>query len=81
MINYGKVRSTIAPQPIEITQNAVFLATNVIEYEETIDEQVLHEYEYDYVKYTKDEYLLLLAQKNKELSDELEATKIVLGVE
>lgn len=81
MTNYGRVRSATSPQLIEITPNAVFIAKDITEYEETIDNHTLTVYEYEYIKYTKDEYLLFLAQQNQELSNELAATKIVLGVE
>lgn len=81
MINYGRVRGTNSPSPIEITPSAVYVANNIVEYTEIIDNITITGYEYDYIGYTKDEYLLMIAEKNKELEDELIATKILLGVE
>ena len=81
MQNFGKVRSTNEPQPIQFTSSSVFLASNITPYEETIDEHTIQGYEYDLIQYTKDEYLLILAQKNNELIEELQAAKILLGVE
>ena len=36
MINYGLIQSTTRPQPIEITDNSVFIATNIEEYEKQL---------------------------------------------
>lgn len=81
MINLGRVRSNDKPQEIQITNSSVFIASNIQPYEETIDEHYMNGFEYDLIQYSKDEYLLLLAKQNNELMDELQATKILLGVE
>lgn len=84
MTNYGKVRSFEAPQEIEFTTSNVFIATNIEEKEEIIDDVTRQYYEYDYVSYTKDEFLGILANQKaeiEELKDELSAAKILLGVE
>lgn len=60
MISYGKVRSSQAPKSIEITSSQVFIAKNISKYEETFDDYIMQGYEYDYVGYDKDEYILLL---------------------
>jgi len=84
MINYGKVKSSVRPQEIEMTIDKVFVASNIEEYQETIDGRETNGYQYDYICYTKDEYILLMAQNNADvaaLREELEAAKILLGVE
>lgn len=84
MINYGRVKSSVRPQEIEITSNKVFIASNIQEYQDIIDDKTINGYEYDYISYTKDEYILLMAQNNSDivtLREELEAAKILLGVE
>ena len=85
MINYGKVRSSEIPQETEITPEYVFVASNVEPYEFSIEDKVLSGYEYDYIAYTKDEYIQYIVEKNNktitELEDELSAVKILLGVE
>jgi len=81
MMNLGRVRSNDQPQEIKITDSSVFIASNIQTYEETIDEHYITGFEYNLIQYSKDEYLLLLAQQNNELKDELQATKILLGVE
>lgn len=66
MINHGKVQSTTRPENIEITSNKVFIATNVhtIQYGDLDDLKTC--YEYTYVEYTKDEYLLQLIQQTED---------------
>lgn len=81
MKDLGKVRSNTMPSPIQITAAYVFVASNVQPYDEIIDERHTQGYEYDLLQYDKDEYLIMLAQKSQALSEELEATKILLGVE
>lgn len=81
MIKYENIHSTNAPQLIEVTPNYVYVAENIHTYSETIEDQLINGYEYDYLTYTKDEYMLLLIEKNNELAEELQATKILLGVE
>ena len=84
MINYGLVKSSIRPKNIEITSNKVFIASNIQEYQETVDDKVINGYKYNCVCYSKDEYILLMAQNNNDvaaLREELEAAKILLGVE
>jgi len=85
MINYGKVRSSELPQETELAQNYVFVASNIEPYETLIEDKTLTGYEYDYVAYTKDEYIQLIVSENaktiSELEDELSAVKILLGVE
>lgn len=84
MVNYGKIKGSVYPNEIEMTTNKVFIATNIEEYTETIDGREVSGYQYDYMEYTKDEYILQMAQNNADvaaLREELEAAKILLGVE
>lgn len=84
MKNYGKVQSLNRPQEIEIKESKVFIASNIQPYSATVGEYEETGYEYDYIEYTKDEYIQYLSeqsQKITELEEELAATKILLGVE
>ena len=64
MINHGLVQSTIKPKETEI---------------EVTDENGSHtEYEYDQTQYSKDEYILLLSEKNKNLENMLTDTQLAL---
>lgn len=80
MLNYSKIHSKTRPKDMEITTNKVFIATNIVEYS---DEEISG-FEYDYTIYDKDEYIMLLAKNQEDIAalrEELEAAKIILGVE
>lgn len=81
MKNYGKVQSLNQPQEIEIKEEKVFLASNIQPYTTIVEDKEESGYEYDYVEYTKDEYIKLLSQQSQRLEEELAAAKILLGVE
>lgn len=81
MKNHGKVYSSIAPQPIEMTENAVYIASNIQAYSKIIEGHTQSGYSYDCIEYTKDEYLTYQASQIANLQQELEAAKILLGVD
>ena len=85
MKNFGKVQSIDRPQEVEMTSSGVFVASNIEQYSEEIDNETYSGYQYDYVEYTKDEYITILTQQNAtaiaELQEELAAAKVLLGVE
>ena len=60
MIHHGIVSSDIMPQPTEITNQSVFVASEITEYEEVLDGHIIHGYKYNLIEYTKDEYIHLL---------------------
>ncbi len=78
MTDYGKMRGSVKPQDIEITANAVFIASDITPFKEKIDDYVYEGYEYLYKSYTKDEYLLKLAQENAELRQTVLDTQMAL---
>lgn len=85
MINYGLTYSVDKPKYLEITDTKVFVSSN-IQLVEKEDERGETEqvYEYELVEYDKNEYLNELAQSFIEvqsLKDELQAAKIILGVD
>ena len=55
------------PREIEITDTAVLIAENIEPYTAEQDGHEIEGYKYDYTTYTKDEYILLLAQQNIKL--------------
>lgn len=85
MKDFGKVYSVTKPNEIEITSSYVFVASNIQPYEKEVDDYTYTGYEYDYKQYDIKEYIAYVNEKNQktieELSDELQATKILLGVE
>ena len=81
MKNYLKMHSAVRPQDIEITATTVFIAKNITPYEEEIDGRTLQGFEYDCEEYTKDEYLVKQGEQIASLEQELQAAKIILGVD
>lgn len=81
MKEYKKIHSAVRPQEIEITPTAVYIATNITPYEEIIDGRTITGFEYDCIDYTKDEYLVYQNSKINDLQEELQAAKILLGVD
>lgn len=81
MKEYKKIHSAVRPQEVEITPNAVYIAKNITPYEEIIDGRTITGFEYDCIDYTKDEYLIHQNEKINSLQEELQAAKILLGVD
>ena len=78
MKNLGKVYSNSIPKELEINASQVLIASNIESYEKESEGQVETIYKYDYVSYTKDEYIELLSNQNKQLSVELLDTQMAL---
>lgn len=76
-----KVRSSKRPSEIEFTPTSVLIASDITPYEEEMDGHTLSGFEYNCTEYSKDEYLALQAARIAELSEELAAAKILLGVD
>jgi len=81
MINHGIQYSATQPQNIEITSNAVFVATDITPYSKEIEGHTLNGYSYNYKQYTLSEYFALQNASIASLQEELEAAKILLGVD
>lgn len=85
MINYGIVRGDSRPQEIEVTPAMVFVASNIEPFTAVIDGHETSGYQYNYIGYTKDEYIQVLSSTDnariQQLEEELRATKILLGVD
>lgn len=78
MTNYGVQYSSVEPIPVEITANNVFIASNIRPYSKDVEGRHLEGYEYDYVSYTKDEYILLIANQNAQLQQDIIDTQVAL---
>lgn len=81
MINLGIQHSTERPQEVEITPNAVFVATNIAPYSKEIEGRTLAGFQYNYTQYTLSEYLTIQNAHIASLQEELQAAKILLGVD
>lgn len=78
---YEHLHSVTRPQDVEITAHAVFVASDITPYEEQLDGRTMSGYVYNCTEYTKDEYLLLQSTHIAALQEELDAAKILLGVD
>ncbi len=55
MVDYGRQRSTVKPEPMVLDENSVWIYTNITPVEETVGEEVFNGWEFNMVQYTKDE--------------------------
>lgn len=81
MKDYGRIRGNVRPHPVEMTSTSVFIASNIESYTEQVEGHTINGFEYNYVEYNKDEYLLQQMNKISSLEQELQAAKILLGVD
>ena len=78
MIDYGTVRSTAKPDEVEIDEYSVWVNSNINEIEVQSESESHPEYEYNQVRYTKDEYIKLLDERNSTLESQLTDTQLAL---
>ncbi len=78
MIDYGKVRSTIKPNKVEIDEYSVWINTNIQEIEVQSEVEIHTEYEFNQIRYTKDEYIKLIDERNTTLESQLTDTQLAL---
>ncbi len=78
MIFYKSVRSEVCPEPIVFDGKSVLENLNVREIKFELCGAVYTEYEFDQRRYTKDEYIALLSEKNAELETQLTDTQLAL---
>jgi len=60
MIDYGRQRSTVKPEPMVIDESSVWVHSNITPVEETVGEETFSGWEFNMVQYTKDEYIRML---------------------
>lgn len=78
MVDYGKVRSTVKPEPIVIDEFSVWQNTNIQAISENVgEENEFVGFEYNMIQFTKDEFILQQAAHNAELG---ELVNTILGV-
>ena len=72
------VQSTIKPNEIEIDEYSVWINSDIHEIK-VPDENSLHtEYEFNQTQYSKDEFIRLMSEQNKNLEDKLTDTQLAL---
>jgi hypothetical protein len=68
MIDYGRTRSTVKPEPLKIDEFSVWVCSNITSVAETDPdgEREFNGFEFDMVQYDKDEYIRMM---NTQLTD------------
>lgn len=78
MIDYGKVRGTVKPDEVEIDEYSVWVNSNIKEIDVQSEDESHTEYEFNQVRYTKDEYIKLIDKRNSTLESQLTDTQLAL---
>ena len=81
---YEETYAMTRPPEIETTATKVFIASNIEEVTLEVEEKEVQCFSYTLVEYDKDEYLDIIFKQKTDitaLQEELEAAKILLGVE
>lgn len=78
MIEHGKVKSTVAPEPLVIDEVNVWVHSNIVPVEEVVGEETFKGFEYDMIQYDKDEYIRIMAEQNKTLGSQMTDTQLAL---
>jgi len=78
MINFGKTRSTVRPEPLKIDEFSVWVHTNIQPVTETDGEHEFNGFEFDMVQYDKDEYIHYMNEKIALTEQQLTDTQLAL---
>lgn len=79
MVDYGKVRSTVKPEPIVIDEFSVWQHTDIQEVSENVgEENEFVGFEYNMIQFTKDEFILNQAAENELLQQQITDTQLAL---
>ena len=79
MKDFGNTRSTVKPDAVVIDDNSVWVHTDIQEVHESVGEdQSFDGYEFNMIQYEKDEYILMMSEKNSELEKQVTDTQLAL---
>lgn len=78
MIEHGKVRSTVSPEPLIVDEYSVWLHSNIVPIEEGVGEEAFNGFEYDVIQYDKDEYVKIITEKNQIIEAQITDTQLAL---
>lgn len=78
MIDYGKVRSTVKPDEVEIDEYSVWVNNDIKEIDVQLEDEIHTEYEFNQIRYTKDEYIKMIDERNTTLESQLTDTQLAL---
>ena len=68
MVDYGRIRSTVKPEEQVVDEFSVWVNTNIQEVKVDHDGDVHTEFEFNQVQYSKDEFIEMISEQNKELN-------------
>ena len=61
MVDYGRQRSTVKPEPMVLDESSVWIHTNIQAVNETVGEETFSGWEFGMKQYSKDEYITSLS--------------------
>lgn len=68
MVDYGRIRSTVKPEEQVVDEFSVWVNTDIQEVKVDHDGDVHTEFEFNQVQYSKDEFIEMISEQNKELN-------------
>lgn len=78
MIDYGKVRSTVKPESKVIDEYSVWINTEIQEVEVNFEDNIHTEYEFNQIRYSKNEYIEMIDNRNAQLESQVTDTQLAL---
>lgn len=78
MKDYGRIRSTVRPEPLELDELSAYINTNISEITVEYDGEAHTEYEFNQVRYSKDEYIKLQAEQLAAQDTQIVDTQLAL---
>lgn len=80
MKDFGKTRSTVRPDEVVIDEYSVWVHSNIKEVSEPgmDDQEGFTGYEFNMIQYDKDEYILMMSEKNQQLEQQVTNTQLAL---
>ncbi len=78
MTEYKKVRSTVSPDAVRFDEKSVWVTENIKRIEVEFEGGSYMEYEFDQKRYSKDEYIKLIDEKNAKLEVQITDTQLAL---
>lgn len=79
MKDYGRQRSTVKPEELVVDEFSVWINSDIVPVEETIDEESKFiGFEFNIIQYEKNEYIKVLSEKNTSLETQLTDTQLAL---
>ena len=78
MIDHGKVRSTVRPEAKVIDEYSVWINTEIQEVEVNFGDNIHTEYEFNQIRYSKNEYIEMIDNRNAQLESQVTDTQLAL---